>query len=94
MTLAEFLLLAQREVQMALEYLATPEARRVAPDAPAAVIATIGSLKMGIPVTYELVGRRGKRRRRLVVVMPSNCQDGEHVGRVQVDLITCPKEYG
>lgn len=120
--LREFILLAQRDVQQAIEYLATPAARRVAPDAPAAVIASVGSLKLTVPVTYALRSRRTLRRTsatppaaapaagpdqpvlglpaprpgyELVVATPGLvCQGSEPIGRVEIELITCPKQYG
>lgn len=128
LSLREFIRLAQRDVQQVIEYLASPEARRMAPDAPAAVIATVGRLKLVVPVTYGLVGRPGKGARppgeapppapaeaapeapavlvaspppeqrpgyELVVATPdSNCQMTEHVGKVEIEFITCPKQYG
>lgn len=56
LSLSEFLLLAQREVQQVLEYLASPEARRESPELPSAVMATVGRLKLAVPVTFSTSG--------------------------------------
>lgn len=121
--LRALLLLAQRDVQQVLEYLATPEARRVAPDAPAAVLATIGRLKLSVPVTFDLVGQaiardgtepgadaqpaagnprpdgrvtrpvRQPEGAELLVATPGICSHREPMGTVEVEFITCPKQY-
>ncbi len=53
--LAPFLALAQHEVQQTLEYLARPEVRRISPERPANVLATIGNVKITVPLQFALV---------------------------------------
>jgi hypothetical protein len=52
--LSAFLALAQHEVQQTLEYLAQPELRRVGPDAPAPVLATVGNVKLTVPLQFAI----------------------------------------
>lgn len=144
--LREFLLAAQRDVQQVLEHLASPETRRMGPGAPAAVIATVGAVKLAVPVTFHLVPARGRAaaaggaaggpgpapdpslagpapdpgaavwdpdagapgpgvgtaatapppraRWELRVATPATCPPGAPLGRVEVEFITCPKQYG
>lgn len=96
--LRTLVMLAQRDVQRVLEYLASPEARRVAPETPSAVIATVGRLKLSIPVVYDLVGpvpQRDNERKEaeLLVATPVTCRPGDPYGTVEVEFITCPKKY-
>ncbi|HYG56947.1 MAG TPA: hypothetical protein VD902_02620, partial [Symbiobacteriaceae bacterium] len=55
MKLAAFLALAQHEVQQTLEYLAHPEIRKVSPDAPSQVLATVGNVKLHVPLQIAIV---------------------------------------
>ncbi|MGE5674228.1 MAG: hypothetical protein ACM3XM_10100 [Mycobacterium leprae] len=52
--LRTLILLAQRDLQAALEYLSQPEARAISPDTPAAVIGTVGRMKLTIPLAFSL----------------------------------------
>lgn len=63
--LSAFLALAQHEVQQTLEYLAHPEVRRIAPDAPSQVLATVGNVKMTVPLQFG-IGRTPVLRERPV----------------------------
>jgi hypothetical protein len=53
--LSAFLAIAQHEVQQTLEYLAHPDVRRQDQGAPSQVLATIGNVKLSIPLQVALV---------------------------------------
>lgn len=52
LNLAAFIALAQHEVQKALEYLAQPEVRVQSPEAPSQIFATVGTVRMSVPLRY------------------------------------------
>jgi|GEM_PF-6052252 len=52
--LAAFLALAQHEVQQTLEYLARPEVRGIAPETPSPVLATVGNVKLTVPLQFAI----------------------------------------
>jgi len=54
MKLAAFLALAQHEVQQVIEYLGDARVRQVSPTSPSEVLATVGSVKMTVPVEFAI----------------------------------------
>lgn len=54
MKLAAFLALAQHEVQQVIEYLGDPRVRQVGRGSPSEVLATVGSVKMTVPVQFAV----------------------------------------
>lgn len=60
MKLAAFLALAQHEVQQAIEYLGDSRVRQVAPGSPSEVLATVGSVKMTVPVQFAITRSPGR----------------------------------
>jgi hypothetical protein len=54
MKLAAFLALAQHEVQQTLEYLAHPEVRQISTAAPSQVLATVGNVKLTVPLHFAI----------------------------------------
>jgi hypothetical protein len=52
--LAAFLALAQHEVQQTLEYLAHPEVRKVNQETPSQVLATVGNVKLTVPLQFAI----------------------------------------
>lgn len=64
MKLAAFLALAQHEVQQTLEYLAQPQLREVSAQAPSQVLATVGSVKLTVPVAFQIAQTEPRKRGR------------------------------
>lgn len=54
MKLAAFLALAQHEVQQTLEYLAHPQVRQISTEAPSQVLATVGNVKLTVPLHFAI----------------------------------------
>lgn len=52
--LAAFLALAQHEVQQTLEYLAHPDIRKVSQETPSQVLATVGNVKLTVPLQFAI----------------------------------------
>jgi hypothetical protein len=57
--LSAFLALAQHEVQQTLEYLARPEVRQVGQASPSQVLATVGNVKLTVPLQFA-IGRSAR----------------------------------
>lgn len=95
--LSAFLALAQHEVQQTIEYLSQPQLRRVGPDAPSPVLATVGNVKMTVPLQFAVgpaaavpPNRPGAPTDPLEILLPGAPWPPGSKMRYQINVATVP----